>query len=163
MPIAKGFPAFTPDEAESAAKQLPGPVYVVKSQIHAGGRGKAGGVKIAKTREEAKQIAEELIGKNLVTYQTDANGQPVNSVLIAEDMYPIATELYLGAVVDRSARRVLFMASTEGGVEIEKGSLWITKSLGAREDNCKIEVGAGYDQTIFWYQSHKLKTYINSN
>ena len=120
LPVPSGIPCSSADEAVAATKKLGGDKWVVKCQVHAGGRGKAGGVKIAKTREEAKQIAEELIGKNLVTYQTDANGQPVNSVLIAEDMYPIATELYLGAVVDRSARRVVFMASTEGGVEIEK-------------------------------------------
>ena len=93
---------------------------MVKAQVHAGGRGKAGGVKVVKTREEAKEVATSLIGTNLVTYQTDANGQPVNSVLICEDMYPVARELYLGAVVDRSSRRITFMASTEGGVEIEK-------------------------------------------
>ena len=122
LPVQEGIIAKNGDEAAAAFDTMAGNAgaVVVKAQVHAGGRGKAGGVKIAKTREEAKQIAEELIGKNLVTYQTDANGQPVNSVLIAEDMYPIATELYLGAVVDRSARRVVFMASTEGGVEIEK-------------------------------------------
>ena len=122
LPVQEGIIAKNGDEAAAAFDKMAGNAgaVVVKAQVHAGGRGKAGGVKIAKTREEAKQIAEELIGKNLVTYQTDANGQPVNSVLIAEEMYPIATELYLGAVVDRSARRVVFMASTEGGVEIEK-------------------------------------------
>ena len=122
LPVQEGIIAKNGDEAAAAFDKMAGNAgaVVVKAQVHAGGRGKAGGVKIAKTREEAKQIAEELIGKNLVTYQTDANGQPVNSVLIAEDMYPIATELYLGAVVDRSARSVVFMASTEGGVEIEK-------------------------------------------
>ena len=122
LPVQEGIIAKNGDEAAAAFDKMAGNAgaVVVKAQVHAGGRGKAGGVKIAKTREEPKQIAEELIGKNLVTYQTDANGQPVNSVLIAEDMYPIATELYLGAVVDRSARRVVFMASTEGGVEIEK-------------------------------------------
>ncbi|MFO1382203.1 MAG: ADP-forming succinate--CoA ligase subunit beta [Moraxella osloensis] len=122
LPVQEGIIAKNGDEAAAAFDKMAGNAgaVVVKAQVHAGGRGKAGGVKIAKTREEAKQIAEELIGKNLVTYQTDANGQPVNSVLIAEVMYPSATELYLGAVVDRSARRVVFMASTEGGVEIEK-------------------------------------------
>ncbi|MFW2176780.1 MULTISPECIES: ADP-forming succinate--CoA ligase subunit beta [unclassified Moraxella] len=122
LPVQEGIVAKNGDEAAAAFDKMAGNAgaVVVKAQVHAGGRGKAGGVKIAKTREEAKAIAEELIGKNLVTYQTDANGQPVNSVLIAEDMYPIATELYLGAVVDRSSRRVTFMASTEGGVEIEK-------------------------------------------
>jgi len=77
-------------------------------------------VKVVKSREEAADVANGLIGKNLITYQTDANGQPVNSVLVCEDMYPVQRELYLGAVVDRSSRRVTFMASTEGGVEIEE-------------------------------------------
>ena len=122
LPVQEGIVAKNGDEAAAAFDKMSGQAgaVVIKAQVHAGGRGKAGGVKIAKTREEAKQIADELIGKNLVTYQTDANGQPVNSVLVAEDMYPIETELYLGAVVDRSSRRVTFMASTEGGVEIEK-------------------------------------------
>lgn len=122
LPVQEGIIAKNGDEAAAAFDKMAGNAgaVVIKAQVHAGGRGKAGGVKIAKNRDEAKQIAEELIGKNLVTYQTDANGQPVNSVLVAEDMYPIETELYLGAVVDRSSRRVTFMASTEGGVEIEQ-------------------------------------------
>lgn len=120
LPIQKGIIAHNGDEAAAAFDKTPTDMAVIKAQVHAGGRGKAGGVKIAKTREEAKQIAEELIGKNLVTYQTDADGQPVNFVLVAEDMYPVKTELYLGAVVDRATRRITFMASTEGGVEIEK-------------------------------------------
>lgn len=120
LPVQEGIIAYSGDEAAAAFDKTPTDMAVVKAQVHAGGRGKAGGVKIAKTREEAKQIADELIGKNLVTYQTDAEGQPVNFVLVAEDMYPVQTELYLGAVVDRSSRRITFMASTEGGVEIEK-------------------------------------------
>lgn len=120
LPVQGGILAHTAEEAAAAFDKTPTDMAVIKAQVHAGGRGKAGGVKIAKSREEAKQIAEELIGKNLVTYQTDADGQPVNFVLVCEDMYPVQTELYLGAVVDRSSRRVTFMASTEGGVEIEK-------------------------------------------
>ena len=120
LPIQKGIIAYSGDEAADAFDKTPTDVAVIKAQVHAGGRGKAGGVKLAKTREEAKEIADSLIGTNLVTYQTDAEGQPVNFVLVAEDMYPVQTELYLGAVVDRATRRVTFMASTEGGVEIEK-------------------------------------------
>lgn len=120
LPIQKGIIAYNGEEAAEAFDKTPTDVAVIKAQVHAGGRGKAGGVKLAKTREEAKEIAESLIGTNLVTYQTDAEGQPVNFVLVAEDMYPVKTELYLGAVVDRATRRVTFMASTEGGVEIEK-------------------------------------------
>ncbi|XID75233.1 ADP-forming succinate--CoA ligase subunit beta [Alkanindiges sp. WGS2144] len=119
MPVQEGILATTPEEAAEAFEKI-GNFAVIKAQVHAGGRGKAGGVKIAKSREEAAQIARDLIGKRLVTYQTDANGQPVNSVLVSEDVYPVERELYLGAVVDRSTRRVTFMASTEGGVEIEK-------------------------------------------
>ncbi|MGP4788877.1 ADP-forming succinate--CoA ligase subunit beta [Psychrobacter sp. 1Y11] len=120
LPIQEGIVAHSGDEAAAAFDKTPTDIAVIKAQVHAGGRGKAGGVKLVKTREEAKQVAEELIGTNLVTFQTDADGQPVNFVLVAEDMYPVQTELYLGAVVDRSTRRVTFMASTEGGVDIEE-------------------------------------------
>lgn len=120
LPIQEGIIVHNGDEAAAAFDKTPTDFAVIKAQVHAGGRGKAGGVKIAKNRDEARQIAEELIGKNLVTCQTDADGQPVNFVLVAEDMYPVQKELYLGAVVDRASRRVTFMASTEGGVEIEK-------------------------------------------
>ncbi len=86
--------------------------------MHAGGRGKAGGVQLVDSPAEASEFAAKWLGKNLVTYQTDANGQPVSKILV-EDCTDIANELYLGAVVDRSSRRIVFMASTEGGVEIE--------------------------------------------
>ncbi|WP_201606607.1 ADP-forming succinate--CoA ligase subunit beta [Psychrobacter okhotskensis] len=120
LPIQEGIIAYNGEEAAAAFDKTPTDIAVIKAQVHAGGRGKAGGVKLVKTREEAKQVAEALIGTNLVTFQTDADGQPVNFVLVAEDMYPVQTELYLGAVVDRSTRRVTFMASTEGGVDIEE-------------------------------------------
>lgn len=120
LPVQGGILAVSGEEAAAAYDKLGGKFAVIKAQVHAGGRGKAGGVKVIKSREEAKEVAESLIGTHLVTYQTDAHGQPVNSVLVCEDMYPVQTELYLGAVVDRSSRRVTFMASTEGGVEIEK-------------------------------------------
>ena len=120
LPIQEGIIAYNGDEAAAAFDKTPTDIAVIKAQVHAGGRGKAGGVKLVKTREEAKQVADELIGTNLVTFQTDADGQPVNFVLVAEDMYPVQTELYLGAVVDRATRRVTFMASTEGGVDIEE-------------------------------------------
>ncbi len=95
------------------------PRWVVKAQVHAGGRGKAGGVKLVSTKEEVAEVARALLGKHLVTYQTTAEGQPVNQVLI-EEPCDIEKELYLGAVIDRSKQRIVFMASTEGGVEIEK-------------------------------------------
>lgn len=120
LPVQQGVLATNGEEAAAAFDKLGGKFAVIKAQVHAGGRGKAGGVKVVKSREEAADLAASLIGKNLVTYQTDANGQPVNSVLVCEDMYPVQRELYLGAVADRSSRRVTFMASTEGGVEIEE-------------------------------------------
>ncbi|WP_111892984.1 ADP-forming succinate--CoA ligase subunit beta [Acinetobacter sp. MB5] len=120
LPVQEGILATTPDEAVAAYKKLAGKFAVMKAQVHAGGRGKAGGVKVVKSKDEAAEYAGEILGTRLVTYQTDALGQPVNSVLVCEDVYPVQRELYLGAVVDRSSRRVTFMASTEGGVEIEK-------------------------------------------
>ncbi|MGM0637204.1 MAG: ADP-forming succinate--CoA ligase subunit beta [Pseudomonadota bacterium] len=119
LPVSKGFAVDTPEEAAEACNKIGGDKWVVKAQVHAGGRGKAGGVKLIKSPEEAKAFAEQWLGKNLVTYQTDANGQPVAKILV-ENCTEIAEELYLGAVVDRATRRVVFMASTEGGVEIEK-------------------------------------------
>jgi succinyl-CoA synthetase beta subunit len=118
LPVSKGIAAATAEEAVAAADKIGGDKWVVKAQVHAGGRGKAGGVKLVTTKEEIKAFAEQWLGKNLVTYQTDANGQPVSRILV-ETCTEIADELYLGAVVDRSTRRIVFMASTEGGVEIE--------------------------------------------
>jgi succinyl-CoA synthetase beta subunit len=118
--VQSGILATTAEQAGEAFDRLGGKFAVVKAQVHAGGRGKAGGVKVVKSRAEAVEVAKTLIGTRLVTYQTDTNGQPVNSVYVSEDLYPVTRELYLGAVVDRSTRRVTFMASTEGGVEIEQ-------------------------------------------
>ena len=119
LPVSKGVAAATPEEAAAAADTIGGDRWVVKAQVHAGGRGKAGGVKLVSSKDEIKAFAEKWLGKNLVTYQTDEHGQPVSKILV-ESCTDIAQELYLGAVVDRSTRRVVFMASTEGGVEIEK-------------------------------------------
>ena len=119
LPVSVGQAVDTPDAAEAAAKAIGGDKWVVKAQVHAGGRGKAGGVKLVDSPAEARAFADSWLGKNLVTYQTDANGQPVSKILV-ETCTDIADELYLGAVVDRSTRRIVFMASTEGGVEIEK-------------------------------------------
>ncbi len=119
LPVSKGVAAKTAAEAAAAADTIGGNKWVVKAQVHAGGRGKAGGVKLVSSKEEIKAFAEKWLGKNLVTYQTDEKGQPVSRILV-ESCTDIAKELYLGAVVDRSSRRVVFMASTEGGVEIEK-------------------------------------------
>ena len=119
LPVSEGFACDTPQEAAEAADKLGGDKWVIKTQVHAGGRGKAGGVKLVKSKDEIREFAQHWLGKNLVTYQTDENGQPVSKILV-EDACNIANELYLGAVVDRSSRKVVFMASTEGGVEIEK-------------------------------------------
>ena len=119
LPVSKGYAAETPKQAVEAAEQIGGNMWVVKAQVHAGGRGKAGGVKLVKTKDEIRDFAQHWLGRNLVTYQTDEKGQPVSKILV-ESCTDIAEELYLGAVVDRSSRRIVFMASTEGGVEIEK-------------------------------------------
>ncbi|WP_321343433.1 ADP-forming succinate--CoA ligase subunit beta [Breoghania sp.] len=128
-PVASGVPIFSADEAEAAAKQLPGPLYVVKSQIHAGGRGKGkfkelgpdskGGVRLAKTIEEVVANAKEMLGNTLVTQQTGAAGKVVNRLYI-EDGADIDRELYLSLLVDRTVGQVAFVASTEGGMDIEE-------------------------------------------
>lgn len=119
LPIPQGSVAYNVEDALQVASQLSTPRWVVKAQVHAGGRGKAGGVKLVSTQEDLSAFVRSMIGTRLVTYQTDEHGQPVHAVLV-EETSDIARELYLGAVVDRSSRRVVFMASTEGGVEIEK-------------------------------------------
>ncbi|MFC0666382.1 ADP-forming succinate--CoA ligase subunit beta [Azotobacter chroococcum] len=119
LPVSRGFAAETPEQAAEACDKIGGSSWVVKAQVHAGGRGKAGGVRLVKSREEARDFAVSWLGKRLVTYQTDATGQPVGKILV-EACTEIERELYLGAVIDRSSRRIVFMASTEGGVNIEK-------------------------------------------
>ena len=119
LPVPKSIVAHNVEEASNAAKTLGGNKWVVKAQVHAGGRGKAGGVKVVSTLDEVGEFARKLLGTNLVTYQTDSHGQPVNSVLV-EEPSDIANELYLSAVIDRGLQRLIIMASTEGGVDIEK-------------------------------------------
>lgn len=119
LPVPKGQVAYNVDDAKQVILQLSTDKWVVKAQVHAGGRGKAGGVKVVSNEEELEKYVHSLLGTRLVTYQTNADGQPVNAVLV-EETCDIARELYLGAVVDRATRRVVVMASTEGGVEIEK-------------------------------------------
>ena len=118
LPVSEGYACDTADEAVEAAKRIGGDIWVVKCQVHAGGRGKAGGVKLVKSLDDVRAFAEQWLGKNLVTFQTDEKGQPVAKILV-ESCTDIADELYLGAVVDRASRKIVFMASTEGGVEIE--------------------------------------------
>lgn len=119
LPIPNGNVAYNVDDAMQVIEQLSTSRWVVKAQVHAGGRGKAGGVKLVSSKDEMATYIHSLLGSRLVTYQTDAKGQPVHAVLV-EETCDIARELYLGAVVDRASRRVVIMASTEGGVEIEK-------------------------------------------
>ena len=119
LPVSKGFACENAKEAVDATHRLAGDKWIIKAQVHAGGRGKAGGVKLVSNNQEIEDFAQQWLGNRLVTYQTDKDGQPVYKILI-EECTEIEQELYLGAVVDRSSRRIVFMASTEGGVEIEK-------------------------------------------
>jgi succinyl-CoA synthetase beta subunit len=119
LPTPRGFPALSVDEAVEAARKLGGKVWVVKAQIHAGGRGKGGGVKVAKSLEEVKQFSSKILGMQLVTHQTGPDGQKVRRLLIEEGA-DIKKELYVGMVVDRGSQRVVLMASSEGGMEIEE-------------------------------------------
>jgi succinyl-CoA synthetase beta subunit len=119
VPVPRGILAITPQEAETAATTLGTKVVVVKAQIHAGGRGKGGGVKLAKSPAEAKDLAQKMLGMMLKTHQTGPEGQKVRKLYIEEGL-DIARELYLGMTLDRATGRVTFMASTEGGVEIEE-------------------------------------------
>ena len=119
VPVPRGIPAFSVDEAIKAAEQLGGPVWVVKAQIHAGGRGKGGGVKVAKSLAEVKEHATKILGMQLVTHQTGPAGQKVRRLLI-EDGADIKKEYYVAAVTDRSTQKVAMMASSEGGMDIEE-------------------------------------------
>jgi len=119
LAVPTGMTCDNAEEAVNAAALLGGDKWVIKCQVHAGGRGKAGGVELVDSKDALRAFARKWLGKNLVTYQTDENGQPVNKLLV-ETCSDIANELYLGAVIDRGSQRITFMASTEGGVEIEK-------------------------------------------
>ena len=119
LPVCKGIVVDDPEKVAGAIEDIGGKKWMVKVQVHAGGRGKAGGVKCVHDAEEARAFAQQWLGKNLITYQTDAKGQPVSKILV-EACTAISQELYLGAVIDRSSCRIVFMASLEGGVEIEQ-------------------------------------------
>jgi succinyl-CoA synthetase beta subunit len=119
VPTPRGIPAFSVDEAVAAAQKLGGKVWVVKAQIHAGGRGKGGGVKVAKSMDEVKARAKQILGMQLVTHQTGPQGQKVRRLLVEEGA-DIAKELYVGMVADRGTQRVVLMASSEGGMDIEE-------------------------------------------
>ena len=119
VPVPRGIPAFTVQEAVEAAQKLGGPVWVVKAQIHAGGRGKGGGVKVAKSIDDVKALAEQILGMQLVTHQTGPEGQKVRRLYI-EDGADIKNELYVSLVTDRATQKVALIASSEGGMDIEE-------------------------------------------
>ena len=119
LPVSKNVVITSADQALNACRDIGGNKWVVKAQVHAGGRGKAGGVKLVSTPEEAEEFANHWLGKRLITYQTDSNGQIVNSILV-EECTDIAKELYLSAVIDRGTQRIVFIGSSEGGVNIEE-------------------------------------------
>src|SRR6476469_578956 len=119
LTVSPGGPIFNPSESEAAANELGGPVWVVKSQIHAGGRGKAGGVKVVKSIDDVKKESARILGSTLVTHQTGPHGKKVNRLYIEEGS-AIDREFYLSALIDRETSRVAFVVSTEGGMDIEE-------------------------------------------
>ena len=143
IPVLKGGVTENADEAVKVAKDLGGDVWVVKAQIHAGGRGKAGGVKLAKSLDEVKQHASDILGKTLVTHQTGPEGKKVQKILI-EQGCEIENEFYVGLVLDRSLGKVTFMASSEGGVEIEE----VAKNTPEKIIKVPIEPAAGFTPFI---------------
>ena len=118
LPVSKGIVVFDADDVIEACHSIGGSEWVVKAQVHAGGRGKAGGVLLINNPNDGVNFAKKWLGKNLVTYQTDKKGQPVNSILV-EECTNIAKELYLSAIIDRDSQEIMFIGSSEGGVNIE--------------------------------------------
>jgi succinyl-CoA synthetase beta subunit len=143
VPVPKGIPAFTVEEAVAAAKQLPGPVWVVKAQIHAGGRGKGGGVKVVKSIEDVEKEAKRMLGMTLVTHQTGPQGRVVKRLYI-EDGSAIDRELYLSALVDRETSRIAFIVSTEGGMDIEA----VAHDTPEKIQTFQIEPAVGYSPYV---------------
>ena len=166
VPTVPGFLALSPDEAISAAEKIGGDVWVVKAQIHAGGRGKGGGVKVVKSLAEVKSVSDEILGMNLVTHQTGPEGQKVRKVYI-EKGTNIVDELYLSIVVDRTNSRVNFIASTEGGMDIEEVAaetpekiitVDINPSSGLDEkDIISISKALGLDESLYTKSADLLK------
>ncbi|HET7086839.1 MAG TPA: ADP-forming succinate--CoA ligase subunit beta [Rhizomicrobium sp.] len=143
VPVPKGKPAFSVEEAVAAAEALGGPVWVVKAQIHAGGRGKGGGVKVVKSIEDVKKEAQRMLGMTLVTHQTGPHGRVVKRLYI-EDGSAIERELYLSALVDRATSRIAFIVSTEGGMDIEQ----VAHSTPEKIHTFQIEPAAGYSPYV---------------
>src|SRR6201985_1670445 len=142
-PVPSGKPAFSVEEAVRAAQSLPGPVWVVKAQIHAGGRGKGGGVKVVKSIEDVRKEAERMLGMTLITHQTGPNGRLVKRLYI-EDGSAIERELYLSALVDRATSRVAFIVSTEGGMDIEE----VAHKTPEKIQTFQIEPAVGYSPYV---------------
>ena len=143
VPVPTGIAAFTVEEAVAAAKQLPGPVWVVKAQIHAGGRGKGGGVKVVKSIEDVEKEARRMLGMTLVTHQTGPAGRLVKRLYI-EDGSAIDRELYLSALVDRETSRIAFIVSTEGGMDIEA----VAHDTPEKIQTFQIEPAVGYSPYV---------------
>src|SRR5215813_7960490 len=139
VPVPRGVPAFSVDEAVKAAGELGGPVWVVKAQIHAGGRGKGGGVKVVKSADAVKSEAQRMLGMTLVTHQTGPHGRVVRRLYVEEGS-AIARELYLSMLVDRATSRIAFIVSTEGGMDIEE----VAKKTPEKIVTFQIEPAAGY-------------------
>ncbi len=138
VPVPRGIPCFSVDEAVKAAEQLGGPVWVVKAQIHAGGRGKGGGVKLARSIDEVRQHASEILGMQLVTHQTGPQGQLVRRLFVEEGA-DISKELYVGIVLDRQSQKICVMASSEGGMDIEEVAAHTPEKL--HKVFCDVEAG----------------------
>src|SRR5579864_4980783 len=143
VPVPRGYPAFSAEEAVAAAQKLGGPVWVVKAQIHAGGRGKGGGVKVVRSLDEVRAEAARMLGMTLVTHQTGPHGRVVRRLYI-EDGSAIARELYLSALVDRETSRVAFIASTEGGMDIEEVATHTPEKI----LTFQVEPAAGYQPYV---------------
>ena len=158
LPVSKGKVVFNADDIIDACKEIGGSKWVVKAQVHAGGRGKAGGVELIDNPQDGVEFAKKWLGKNLITYQTDKKGQPVNSILVEECM-TIAKELYLSAVIDRESQKIVFIGSSEGGVNIEdvakkypekiiyEGVVYGDKALSENAENIAKVLKLNKDQT----------------
>ncbi|MCS6764523.1 MAG: ADP-forming succinate--CoA ligase subunit beta [Candidatus Protistobacter heckmanni] len=166
VPVPRGIPAYSVDEAVAAAKELGGPVWVVKAQIHAGGRGKGGGVKLAKSMDEVKTLSSQILGMQLVTHQTGLEGQKVRRLLIEEGA-DIKKELYVGIVTDRGTQRICVMASSEGGMDIEEVAahtpekilkVFVDPATGLTDaDTDKLSLGIGIPQASLPQACQALK------
>ena len=154
LPVSKGKVISNADEAANACNEIGGTKWVIKAQVHAGGRGKSGGVELIDSPESATKFAEKWLGQRLVTYQTDKNGQPVNSILI-EECTNITKELYLSMVIDRESQKIVVIGSSEGGVDIE--------SVAKNHPEKIIYVGFDIDDNNITNKAIKIANVLNLN